>query len=146
MRIGVAREVLEGERRVSATPATVAQLLALGYEVVVEPGAGVLSTFPGFGSGYRMVVGSDASRTVVGVLSGPDGPMSLVSGYIEAVDGDQTEETRPVFTNRSGRFVGDGLAPGRYRILVRGQPVGEFTIREDQEGVVDVGEIRTPGS
>lgn len=123
------------------------------FMVAVEPlpqgydlGAGVLSTFPGFGSGYRMVVGSDASRTVVGVLSGPDGPMSLISGYIEAVDGDQTEEPRPVFTNRSGRFVGDGLAPGRYRILVRGQPVGEFTIREDQEGVVDVGEIRTPGS
>ena len=120
------------------------------FVVAVEPlppgydlGAGVLSTFPGFGSGYRMVVGSDASRTVIGVLSGPDGPMALISGLIQTADGDEVGEPRPFFTNRVGRFVGDGLAPGRYRLIVRGLPVGEFTIREDQEGVVDVGEIRT---
>ncbi|WP_374513282.1 hypothetical protein [Brevundimonas sp.] len=121
------------------------------FVVAVEPlppgydlGAGVLSTFPGFGSGYRMVVGSDASRTAIGVLSDAQGPMALISGLIQAVDGDPAGEPRPFFTNRAGRFVGDGLAPGRYRMIVRGQPVGEFTIREDQEGVVDVGEIRTP--
>jgi NAD(P) transhydrogenase subunit alpha len=38
--IGVVRESKAGETRVAATPATVAQLLALGYEVVVETGAG----------------------------------------------------------------------------------------------------------
>ena len=40
MIIGVLKEALPGETRVAATPATVAQLLALGYDVVVEPGAG----------------------------------------------------------------------------------------------------------
>ena len=45
MRIGVTREIRDGETRVSATPATVGQLLALGYEVVVESGAGVKSSF-----------------------------------------------------------------------------------------------------
>ena len=46
MIIGVLREASPGEARVSATPATVTQLRTLGYDVVVEPGAGVLSSFP----------------------------------------------------------------------------------------------------
>ncbi len=43
--IGVARESRPGETRVSATPVTVAQLCGLGYEVVVESGAGAASSF-----------------------------------------------------------------------------------------------------
>ncbi|POX57248.1 NAD(P)(+) transhydrogenase (Re/Si-specific) subunit alpha [Streptomyces sp. Ru71] len=44
-RIGVVAECLSGETRVAATPATVRQLLALGYRVVVEPEAGAASGF-----------------------------------------------------------------------------------------------------
>ena len=40
MRIGIPREIFEGERRVSVTPAAVGDLVDLGYEVVVEAGAG----------------------------------------------------------------------------------------------------------
>lgn len=40
MLIGVPREVLSGENRVAATPKTVEQLTKLGYDVVVESGAG----------------------------------------------------------------------------------------------------------
>jgi len=43
--IGVIRESRPGETRVAATPATVAQLLKLGYDVVVEAGAGAASSF-----------------------------------------------------------------------------------------------------
>ncbi len=43
--IGVAAETRAGETRVAATPATVRQLLRLGYEVVVESGAGAASGF-----------------------------------------------------------------------------------------------------
>ena len=46
MIIGVARESKPGETRVAATPTTVAQLLKLGYEVVVAPGAGERADFP----------------------------------------------------------------------------------------------------
>ena len=46
MRIGVPRETKARETRVAATPATVTKLLALGYEVVVESGAGEPSSFP----------------------------------------------------------------------------------------------------
>jgi NAD(P) transhydrogenase subunit alpha len=45
MIIGVLKESRSGETRVSATPNTVAQLIKLGYEVIVESGAGALSSF-----------------------------------------------------------------------------------------------------
>ena len=45
MRIGVPKESRSGETRVAATPKTVAQLTALGYEVGVESSAGALSSF-----------------------------------------------------------------------------------------------------
>jgi NAD(P) transhydrogenase subunit alpha len=43
--IGVLHEALSGETRVSATPDTVEKLIGLGYDVVVEPGAGASSSF-----------------------------------------------------------------------------------------------------
>ena len=45
MIIGIPRESLAGETRAAATPATVGQLIKLGYSVVVESGAGDLSSF-----------------------------------------------------------------------------------------------------
>src|SRR3546814_2461026 len=44
-RIGIVAEG-PGESRVAATPLTVAKIINLGYEVVVERGAGALSSFP----------------------------------------------------------------------------------------------------
>ncbi|MEV4561724.1 Re/Si-specific NAD(P)(+) transhydrogenase subunit alpha [Kitasatospora sp. NPDC049285] len=44
-RVGVVAESAPGETRVAATPSTVRGLLALGYEVVVESGAGSSSGF-----------------------------------------------------------------------------------------------------
>ena len=45
MLIGVTCETRPGETRVAATPATVRQLTGLGYDVVIEAGAGELSAF-----------------------------------------------------------------------------------------------------
>ncbi len=45
MLIGVLKESRPGETRVATTPGTAAQLLKLGYEVVVESGAGAASSF-----------------------------------------------------------------------------------------------------
>src|SRR5829696_1103943 len=45
MIIGIPIESLPGETRVAATPQTIAQLIKLGYEVVVESGAGAASSF-----------------------------------------------------------------------------------------------------
>ncbi|WP_092203184.1 Re/Si-specific NAD(P)(+) transhydrogenase subunit alpha [Blastococcus tunisiensis] len=46
MRIGVPRETRARETRVAATPATVGKLIGLGYDVVVEAGAGAAASFP----------------------------------------------------------------------------------------------------
>ncbi|MCW2704783.1 MAG: pntA [Blastococcus sp.] len=46
LRIGVPRETKARETRVAATPATVTKLVGLGYDVVVESGAGQASSFP----------------------------------------------------------------------------------------------------
>jgi NAD(P) transhydrogenase subunit alpha len=45
VQIAVPRESKVGETRVAATPATVAQLIGLGYDVLVESGAGEASSF-----------------------------------------------------------------------------------------------------
>src|SRR5215207_7532091 len=59
MIIGIPRESLPGETRVAATPQTVGQLIKLGYDVVVETGAGAASSF------------SDAAFTEAGAGVGP---------------------------------------------------------------------------
>lgn len=46
MRIGIPREEQPGETLVSATPKTVVKLIQLGYDVVVEAGAGAAAKFP----------------------------------------------------------------------------------------------------
>lgn len=118
------------------------------YEIQVDPlpagydlGSGVISAFPGFGDGYRVEVGSDASLTARGVLMTGQGPLSLIGGLIVPQSAEADTAGKPFFTNRNGRFIADGLAPGRYRIMVRGERVGEFVIPENTEGIVDVGEI-----
>ena len=45
MHIGVPRESRPRETRVAATPKTVGQLVGLGYNVVVEAGAGAAASF-----------------------------------------------------------------------------------------------------
>ncbi|MEU8617516.1 Re/Si-specific NAD(P)(+) transhydrogenase subunit alpha [Streptomyces sp. NPDC048623] len=45
MIVGVLKEARAGEKRVAATPATVEPIRKLGYDVVVEPGAGVAAGF-----------------------------------------------------------------------------------------------------
>jgi H+-translocating NAD(P) transhydrogenase subunit alpha len=46
VRIGVPREVEPGERRVALVPEAVSKLVAGGFSVLVEPGAGVAAAFP----------------------------------------------------------------------------------------------------
>lgn len=46
MHIAIRREPIEGERRVAATPVTVAQYVGAGYDVSVERGAGLAAGYP----------------------------------------------------------------------------------------------------
>jgi len=45
MKVGIVREIGLGERRVAATPDTTKRLVKLGFDVVVEAGAGELASF-----------------------------------------------------------------------------------------------------
>ncbi|WP_068399283.1 Re/Si-specific NAD(P)(+) transhydrogenase subunit alpha [Kribbia dieselivorans] len=95
MRLGVPRESKPGETRVAATPATVEKLRALGYDVVVESGAGDLATF------------SDAAYEAAGaVISDADGVWS--SDIVAKVNApDETEVARM----RSGAVLASLISP-----------------------------------
>src|SRR3954452_9075226 len=46
VRVGIPRETTQGERRVALVPETVGKLAAVGFELVVEEGAGTAASFP----------------------------------------------------------------------------------------------------
>lgn len=88
MRIGVPRERLAGETRVAATPRTVEQLRALGYEVIIEQDAGALSSFP------------DAAYAAAGAsMGGPDQVWAAdVVLKVNAPDAAEIEQTHEGLT------------------------------------------------
>lgn len=61
MRVGIVRETRAGERRVAASPETVKQLAGLGYEIVVESGAGEEA---GFSDAAYTEAGATVSKAV----------------------------------------------------------------------------------
>lgn len=77
MRIGVPKESRPGERLVAATPATVTQLVKLGYDVVVESTAGEAAGFPdpAYVEAGAEVAAADAvwSSDVVTLVDAPTG-------------------------------------------------------------------------
>ncbi len=62
MQIGVPRETSPGETRVAATPKTVGQLIGLGYDVLVESGAGATAAYAdaAYGEAGATVSAADA--------------------------------------------------------------------------------------
>jgi len=72
MIIGVLRESRAGETRVAATPATVSQLMKLGYGVVVEPGAGAAAGF--FDTAYEEAGASIGEPLKADVVFGVNAP------------------------------------------------------------------------
>ncbi|MDT9594032.1 Re/Si-specific NAD(P)(+) transhydrogenase subunit alpha [Nocardioides zeae] len=68
LRLGIVAESAPGEARVAGTPTTVKQLVALGYDVVVESGAGAAAAFTDeayAASGARVVGGAEAWGSAV---------------------------------------------------------------------------------
>ena len=96
MIIGVLREARAGEARVAATPATVAELLKLGYEVVVEPGAGTAASFP------------DEAYSAAGASVGDPTAGDIVFG-VNAPSTEQLDSFRPGTTLVA--ILSPGLSP-----------------------------------
>ncbi|MGN6722263.1 MAG: Re/Si-specific NAD(P)(+) transhydrogenase subunit alpha [Marmoricola sp.] len=85
MNIGVLKEARAGETRVAATPATVEQLRKLGYEVVIDAGAGDLSSF------------ADAAYEAAGATIGDAAAADVVFG-VNAPSDAQLDRVRPEAT------------------------------------------------
>ncbi|WP_323845845.1 fimbria/pilus outer membrane usher protein [Microbulbifer magnicolonia] len=102
------------------------------------------NAFPLYRSGTAYMAGSEASITVIGEVQDTRGDaIGMMAGQITATDG---REFAPVstFTNKRGRFVAQGLAPGDYRIVFpqRGDLSVRFRIEEGASGIVELGIIR----
>ena len=113
--------------------------LPAGYNV----GTGQYELFPGPATGYAVTVGSDASHVVMGNLVGADGkPLSLLGGEVRAKN---RKGFKPVlvFTNSTGRFFAEGLAPGKYDMVLGPalDIVVPIEVPEGNKGVIDVGTI-----
>ncbi|MFD2470441.1 Re/Si-specific NAD(P)(+) transhydrogenase subunit alpha [Amycolatopsis silviterrae] len=92
MLIGVLKEAQPGETRVAATPETVGKLRGLGYDVAVEPGAGLASGF------------FDEAYVDAGATSGPVADADVVFG-VNAPSSSQLDAVK------SGATVVSLLAP-----------------------------------
>ena len=90
-----------------------------GYDL----GSGSFDLQAPYKAGYRLVVGSDYSVSLIGTLLDRDmRPVALVAG--RAIDlGDPERAPIELFTNRTGRFSAQGLRPGRWRIELGDQPL-----------------------
>jgi outer membrane usher protein FimD/PapC len=115
-----------------------AEELPEGY----DPGKSYYELFPGAANGYLAQVGSDANRTVQGNLLNGDGtPLALAVGSLEWLDKANRSKTQ-IFTNRSGRFVATGLAPGRYVIRIGEDDLQAYIVVPDEnKGVIEVGNL-----
>jgi NAD(P) transhydrogenase subunit alpha len=107
MIIGVIRESRPGETRVAATPSTVAQLLGLGYDVVVESDAGISSSF------------SDDAYVAAGATIGDALSADIVLG-VNAPSKDQLDRMRAGATLVS--ILNPGLDPDLVEDLT-GRPI-----------------------
>ncbi|CEJ86399.1 conserved hypothetical protein [Hyphomicrobium sp. GJ21] len=94
----------------SNIPVDVADI-PVGYSL----GAATFDTFAPMKGGYALEVGSSYSVSAYGTLQSRAGaPISLLTGTAYQVD--HPDRTATVFTNASGRFGVEGLAPGRWII------------------------------
>ena len=82
MKIAVAREIDPAEPRVAASPDTVKKFKALGFEVAVEPGAGVTAGLPDSEfTAAGAVVAADAVKDADIVIKVKRPEVSELSGY-----------------------------------------------------------------
>lgn len=115
----------------------------LGYDI----GDGILRVRPTYRSGYALEVGSAAFVSALGRLVGNQNkPIALMSGRIRPVD-EPDAAPELFFTNSVGRFAVQNLEPGkRYRVELFSTPAlgFEFTVPEDNEGLLDLEVITVP--
>ncbi len=109
-------------------------------------GSGAFDVFSPYRGGYALQVGSANSVSAFGILLTADlAPLPLTTGEARPVDGSgQASKAVAVFTNQAGRFVAEGLAPGKWTIEMATEPSPTryvFDVATDAQGVVQVGRL-----
>jgi len=115
--------------------------LPLGYDL----GEGQYSIRPPLFGGYKIQVGSNASFTVLGLITNVKTGEALpyIGGSLRSLD-DPDADLVPAFTNRNGRLAATGLATGRYELILRSDPEyrREVVIPDTSESLIDLGNIQ----
>src|SRR5688500_2076829 len=85
MKIGVPKEIYEGEFRVAATPDTAKKLQKLGFEVLIESGAGAGADFPDAAyekAGCRIVPDAKTLWESADIILKVRQPMGIENGFL----------------------------------------------------------------
>lgn len=98
--------------------------------------------FPGFRTGYKFTIGSDAYLSVQGVLLAKGGaPLPLRIGKFKPARAELP--TVDFFTAEDGTFFAQGLAAGTYQILIDSKPIGSLAVKPGTDLLVQTGEVTT---
>lgn len=112
--------------------------LPIGYDL----GTDRFAVLPGFKSGTKIVVGTDATVFLRGRLHDHEGePVSLLAGELSH------EGAEPIvfFTNRTGRIRVEGLSPGTFTLrMFDGRGPIEIVVPAGTTGAYDVGVLSLP--
>jgi outer membrane usher protein len=111
-----------------------------GYDL----GTGNFEVYPWLHSGFALKVGTPYNATAIGVLLDQAGtPISLRTGQAVSED-DPKAPPVSVITNRTGNFAAAGLAFGRYRLTMSGDPalVYHFTISKTDDLLTRLKNVR----
>ncbi|MFC3030993.1 fimbria/pilus outer membrane usher protein [Pseudoalteromonas fenneropenaei] len=110
----------------------------LGYDW----GPGTYLLAGGATTGHHIQIGSDLSFTLIGAVVDDKGiPFAMKRGRVIKLTGSDAKALSwPFFTNRTGRFVLEGISAGDYRIELDDYR-GTFSVQDSEERFVKIGTV-----
>ncbi|UTF60850.1 fimbria/pilus outer membrane usher protein [Gilvimarinus sp. DA14] len=110
--------------------------LPLGYSFANS----VRRIMPGFVSGYKFAIGTDAHKSVTGILlTAANQPAALLMGKLIPQANDSP--TVEFFSSTNGQFFAEGLAQGRYDIVIQDTVRGTIEIPDGEDTLIDLGRV-----
>ncbi|TMP42896.1 pilus assembly protein PapC [Pseudoalteromonas citrea] len=113
----------------------------LGYDW----GPGMYVLVGGAATGHHIQIGSELSYTAIGSLIDDKGmPIAMKRGRVFKKHGlnsnDKAESAIAIFTNRTGRFVVEGISVGNYVVEINGM-TGQFNVSDTEQRFIRVGTL-----
>lgn len=111
-----------------------------------DAGPRVYTVEPSYKSGTKILIGTDATVSLTGMLADAQGAgIALQAGEAHSLD-EPGRAPVLLFTNRAGRFRAEGFRPGRYELRLFYHPAARvpFAIPPDAAGAYDLGPLRLP--